>query len=259
MEIGLRGKVALVTGASSGIGRATAVLFAGEGARVAATFNKDMQAAREAEAEMRQAAGEVLMEAVDMADHAAISALVDKVSQKWGGVDILISAAATYGRTDFDFEKDGLERWNETMAVDLTGAFVIAKAVFPHMKQQGWGRIVFLGSTAGEIGLENAAHYAAAKAGLAGLTRGLARDLGRYGILVNCVAPARVLTAKQAKSIPRAVLDADASYVPVGRLANADDVARTILFFGSGWNTFVSGEVVLVDGGGRLRKPLGMK
>lgn len=265
MDVGVRGKVVLVTGASSGIGRQTAVLYAGEGARVVGTFNKDREAARQAEAEMREAAegsgagGSAMMDTLDMADPAAISALVERVSKRWGGVDILVHAAAAYGRTNFDFEKDGLERWNEAVAVDLTGAFVLTKAVFPHMKQRGWGRIVYLGSTAGEIGVENAAHYGAAKAGLSGLTRGLARDLGRYGILVNCVAPARVRTLKQERTIPKAELDEDASFVAMGRLATVDDVARTALFLASGWNTFVSGQTVVVDGGGRLRKPLGAK
>lgn len=262
MDVGVRGKVVLVTGASSGIGCQTAILYAREGAKVLGTFNKDREAAQQAEAEMRRAAdgsgsgGGVLMEALDMGDTAAISALVDKINERWGGVDILVNAAAAYGRTNFDFENDGLERWNEAVSVDLTGAFVLTKAVFPYMKEEGWGRIVYVGSTAGEVGVENAAHYGAAKAGLSGLTRGLARDLGRYGILVNCVAPARVRTLKQEQTIPRAELDEDASFVSLGRLATVDDVARTVLFLASGWNTFVSGQTVLVDGGGRLRKPL---
>lgn len=131
----------------------------------------------------------------------------------------------------------------------LTGAYLMIKACLPHMKEKRWGRIVSISSGIALYGLQSTAHYAAAKSGLHGLTRTLAKELGPYGILVNVVAPWLVMTDRYKEILPEEYKEAAKRTNPLGDAPESDDVARTILFAGSGWNTYVNGEIILVDGG----------
>lgn len=139
------------------------------------------------------------------------------------------------------------------ITVVLTGYFLLSREVFPYMQQKGWGRIVNIGSTIGLFGLKGSVHYSTAKAGLIGLTKTAAKEMAPHGILVNAVAPALVLRPPEnvpAKSQFRSALEeAEAKASPIGRVIVPDDVARTVLFLASAWNTAVNGQVLAIDGG----------
>jgi NAD(P)-dependent dehydrogenase (short-subunit alcohol dehydrogenase family) len=131
----------------------------------------------------------------------------------------------------------------------LTGSFLMVKACFSHMKEQRWGRIVNVSSEIALYGMNKASHYAAAKSGLHGFTRSIAKELGPYGILSNVVAPWLIMTERFKETLPQEAKDATARVNPLGGAPEAEDVARTILFLGSAWNTYVNGEIIAVDGG----------
>jgi 3-oxoacyl-[acyl-carrier protein] reductase len=249
VELELKGKVVLITGAVGLIGRQMAQIFASEGARVVIADKDTGDTAKETARVVESAGGEAVVEYVDVTSPDSIKSLVGRVEQKWGGVDVLINNAAPGGRTTYQMETESLERWHEMLGVVLTGSFLLSREVFPYVKKRGWGRIVNFGSSIGLWGLKGSVHYASAKAGLAGLTRTLAKEMGPYGVLVNQVAPARVGSPERDTLTSRERLERELREIPIGRVLEADDVARVVLFLASGWNTAVNGENVVIDGG----------
>jgi NAD(P)-dependent dehydrogenase (short-subunit alcohol dehydrogenase family) len=140
-------------------------------------------------------------------------------------------------------------QWNRMLDVMLTGVFHTIHLCAPYMRAHKWGRIVNVASRSGLTGTARQAHYSAAKAGLIGLTRSLAKELGPDGVLVNAVAPTTILTPAMRESMTPEAQERMAKSIPLGRIATPDDVGRVVLFLGSGWNTFVNGEVITVGGG----------
>jgi 3-oxoacyl-[acyl-carrier protein] reductase len=247
MDLQLENRVALVTGGSRGIGRAVALLLAREGARVAITYRSR---ADDAAAVVAEAGDRAMAVPLDLADEASIRAAVAAVLDRWGRVDLLVGNA---------LDTAGLTLWPPTpfedqpatafLRANLDGPFTVAQAVVPAMRAQNFGRIVLISGTSGADGLPHAAVLSAAKAALHGLTRSLAKELGRDGVLVNAVLPGTTLTEHITELLPAAARAAREQASPIGRLLGPDEIAPAVAFLGSPVNTGVTGELVRVSGG----------
>ena len=232
----LEGKVALVTGASRGIGRAIAAELASQGARVIGT-------ATTAEgAKTIPGTGKVL----DVRDAAACDALVESVQKAFGDVAILVNNAAIT-RDNLALRMKDAE-WDEVMETNLRAVFRLSRAVMRGMMKARWGRIIHITSVVGAAGNPGQANYAAAKAGVAGMTRALARELGSRNITVNCVAPGFIDT-DMTRALPEASRSALLGQIPLGRLGEPQDVAAAVAYLASPAAGYVTGAVLHVNGG----------
>jgi 3-oxoacyl-[acyl-carrier protein] reductase len=240
------GKRVLVTGASRGIGRATAEALAAAGAAVAINYARSAAEAEEAAAAAAAAGGEVVLEQADLADPDAIAALFDRLRQRWGGVDIIVNNAA--------ITRDGyvmllpVEAWDDVMAVNLRAAFLCARQGLRWMIRQHWGRIINVISPAALLGKDGAANYAATKGGLLSFTKSLAREVGRYGITVNAICPGLIETRMIAK-LPAAECARFEQQIALGRLGAPPEVAHAIRFLASPAAAYITGSTLVVDGG----------
>ena len=238
--LSLRGRVALITGAARGIGAATARAFADAGARVALL---DREAA-EVEAVARETGGTACP--ADVTDDAAVRRAVDGVVARWGRLDILVNNAGIVRDAVLADVKD--EDWAATLDVNLRGAMLCARAAVPHMRAAGFGRILSATSIVARTGNYGQTAYVASKAGIIGLTRAWARELGPRGITANAVAPGFIDT-DMVKSVPPKVMAELLSRTPAGRMGRPEEVANVYLFLASDLASFVNGAVVGVDGG----------
>jgi 3-oxoacyl-[acyl-carrier protein] reductase len=240
----LQGKVALITGAGSGIGAATARRFAREGALVA--INDARTDGLESVAgDVRAAGAKALVLAGDVAKKADCERMVRATVEAFGRVDILINNAGI--NRDAMAAKMSEEQWDAVLAVNLKGTFLVAQAALPGMRERGWGRVVNT-SSVGSLGNIGQANYAASKAGVIGLTKTLALEYARYGVTVNALAPGPVMTAMLA-GVPDAIKEKIVSQVPVGRIAAPDEIAGVHVFLASDDSAFITGQVLFVDGG----------
>ena len=250
MDVGLRDRVVLITGASGGTGPTIARAFAAEGA-IVALHQRRADAASRAQAtadEIVAAGGRAVTFAADLRSTAEVAAMIDRLTAETGPVGVLVTATSAYRNDRFPEIED--EAWASVVDDMLGATFRVARAVVPGMQAAGWGRIVNIAARSGLAGVARATHYAAAKAGIVGLTRSLAKELGPQGILVNAVAPTQILTIKDGvPSIPDERAAEMAKSIPVRRLATPDDLAAVVLWLGSAANSYVSGEVVSLTGG----------
>ena len=242
-----KGKTALVTGASRGIGRAIAVALARGGARVALNYAGNQAAAEEALRLVREAGSpEARLFQFDVADADAVTRAVDEVVKSMGGLHILVNNAGVALDQLVMRLKD--EDWKRQLDVNLTGAFhLIRAATRPMMKARG-GVIVNLTSVVGETGNAGQAAYSATKAGLIGLTKSVARELASRNVRVNAVAPGYIDTDMTA-AVPEAARQKMAEMIPLGRLGSAEDVAAAVAWLCSDQASYVTGEVLRVNGG----------
>ena len=242
----LEGRVALVTGASRGIGRAVALRLAAEGAAVAIAYGASEAAAREvAEAAAGHGVATALLDA-DLGDAAAATGLVARAAEALGKVDVLVNNA---GVTRDQLAVRMSDRdWSDVLAVDLTAAFMLCRSALRGMLRARWGRIVNVSSIAGVVGNPGQANYSAAKAGLIGLTKALAKEVGSRGITVNAVAPGFVETDMTA-GLPADLIERALTVVPAGRLGTAEEVAAAVAFLAAPEAAYVNGHVLHVDGG----------
>jgi 3-oxoacyl-[acyl-carrier protein] reductase len=249
----LDGRVAFVTGAGRGIGAATALRMAEEGARVALA-DVDTEGCQQVAAELNQIGSEGLVLRCDVTDSAIVQEAVDETASQFGRLDILVNNAGVV-RDNLLFKMPE-DDWEAVMNVHLKGAFLCSRAAQKYMVQQKYGRIVSLSSTAA-LGNRGQANYSSAKAGLQGLTRTLAIELGPFGITVNAVGPGFIDTEMTRSTARRQGLDPDAviaqasKVIPVRRVGQPRDVANVICFLCSEEASFVNGQVIYVAGGPR--------
>nr|BBH86482.1 beta-ketoacyl-ACP reductase [Thermosporothrix sp. COM3] len=252
MDLGLQQKVVMVTGSSSGIGRATALAFGREGARVVVTYRSQHAQAEETASRVLEVGGEALVVPYDLASEETITQAVDTVVQRWGSIDVLVNNAVQWGSLEDmgkRFEDVPAQNWKPTLELSLMGVYSTLQRVVPLMRTRGWGRIVNVSSNVAEDGIPGAGAYAAAKAGLHGLTRVLARELGSAGILANVVMPGFTLTERNRDQFPAQMQAAVAQQNPTGRLTTPEDVAALIVFLCSAANGHVNGEAIRCTGG----------
>jgi 3-oxoacyl-[acyl-carrier protein] reductase len=248
MDLELADKVVLITGASGGLGRELAVEFGRQDARVAVHFNNNAEAAEVVAQSVEAVGGEAFTVSADLTERESVQAMIAEIGVEWGGVDVLVNNAVAF-ESGVPVETIGLDQWYRMIDVVLTGAYHTISLCAPYMRRRKWGRIVNIASRTGMVGGPKMAHYTSAKAGLIGLTRALAKELGPDGILVNAVAPTTILTPKERERHSKEDQERIASRIPLGRIAMPEDVAHVVLFLGSGWNTYVNGEVITVGGG----------
>jgi 3-oxoacyl-[acyl-carrier protein] reductase len=250
MDTGLGGRVVLITGGGGGAGPTVARAFAAEGAAVAVHYRSSAARAEAVVAAIRDAGGRAIGVAADLGSRAEVGSMVERTTSELGPVAVLVTATSAYRSEAFVDIDDG--SWAEVTDDVLGATYRACRAVVPGMVESGWGRIVNVAARSGLVGVAKSAHYAAAKAGVIGLTRSLAKELGPSGILVNAVAPTQIQTEKDGvPSIPADRAERLAVQIPVRRVATADDLAATVLWLGSAANTYISGEVVTLGGGAR--------
>jgi 3-oxoacyl-[acyl-carrier protein] reductase len=240
------GQVALVTGASRGIGRATALALAEAGANVAVNYAHNKAAAAEVVKLIEGMGRTARAYAGDISDAAIVAQFVAQVYQDFGRIDILVNNAAI--NRDHSFTKMTTQEWVDVINTDLNGPFHVSHLVVPKMAEAGGGRVIFVTSMVGQIGAFGQANYGAAKAGLIGLMRTLAREYARKNVLVNAVAPGYTET-DMTSGIPEKVMESIKSQIPLGRMARAEEVAGAIAFLAGPSATYITGQVLSVNGG----------
>jgi NAD(P)-dependent dehydrogenase (short-subunit alcohol dehydrogenase family) len=239
-------RVAFVTGGSRGIGRATCVALAAAGHRVAFCYGSDDAGAADTEAAVRSTGGEVLAIRASVGDTVAIDAAFSMVEDSFGPVELLVNNAG--------ITRDGLlarmtdEAWDDVIRVNLTGAFQAIRRATPKMMRARFGRIINVSSIGGHLGGAGQANYSAAKAGLLGLSRSVAREYGSRGITCNVVAPGPIVTA-MTEAQGEEWMAGVATAVPVGRFGTPEECAATIAFLCSDAAGYITGALVPVDGG----------
>ena len=242
----LDGKNALITGAARGIGKAIALKFASEGADVAFTDLEINEAALQTIRELEAFGHKVKAYASNAADFEATQQVVAQVVADFGRIDILVNNAG--------ITKDGLvmrmseQQWDAVIAVNMKSAFNFLHAVVPVMARQRSGSIINMASIAGQTGNPGQVNYAASKAGLIAMAKSVAKEMGSRGIRANAIAPGYVIT-EMTEGLPQAVKDEFVKLIPLGRGATVEEIANTALYLGSDLSSYVSGQVIAVNGG----------
>ncbi len=245
-DFSLDGHVALVTGGSRGIGRALALALARHGADVAITYVSQAKRAEETAAGVRAAGRRCHVAACDVVDGAAVVAVVEAVTEAIGPPDILVNNAGITRDTLLMRMKD--EDWDTVVATDLRGAFVTTRACLRGMMRNRWGRIINIGSVVAAMGNPGQANYAAAKAGLGGFTRSIAREIGSRNITANLIAPGFIETDITA-DLPDDLVTRVRAQIPLQRLGTPEDVAPLVVFLAGEGGRYITGQTINVDGG----------
>ena len=242
----LRGQVAIITGGARGIGRATTIELANAGARVLINYQRSAGAAEALAAEIVAAGGDAFAYQADVADEQAVTGMVQAVLDRWGKIDILVNNAGI--TADAPLARLRPEQWQHVIETDLTSVFLCCRAVIPAMQRASYGRIVSVSSLAALAGNVGQTNYAAAKAGIIGLSRSLAREVARDGITVNVVAPGYIET-DMVETVPETLRAWALQAIAIGRFGRPEEVAAAIRFLVSPRASYITGHVLTIDGG----------
>ena len=243
---GLDGKIALVTGASKGIGAAIALRLAERGARVAVNYNTSEGLAEQVAASIRDAGGDALTVRADVSDLPQVTAMVERIADDWGAVDILVNNAGIIGDSLLVRMTD--EAWGQVIATNLNGTFYCTRSVLRAMVRKRWGRIVNISSVVGIRGNAGQANYSASKAGVLGFTKSLAKEVATRNITVNAVTPGYIRT-DTVNVLPQHLKDRIMTWIPQGHFGEVDDIAHIVAFIASEKAKYMTGQVISVDGG----------
>ena len=242
----IEGKTALVTGASKGIGRAISLELAGMGVKVAVNYNSSKAEAEEVVQAITDIGGKALKVQADVSDLEQVNAMVDKVNDAWGGVNIMVNNAGIIN--------DGLlmrmsdEAWHRVMGVNLNGTFYCTRATLRHMVRERWGRVINIGSVVGIRGNIGQTNYSSSKAAIIGFTKSLAKEVATRNITVNAVTPGYISTETVA-GLTQRQKDTIMTWIPQGKFGNTEDIANMVGYLASEKASYVTGQIISVDGG----------
>jgi 3-oxoacyl-[acyl-carrier protein] reductase len=242
----MSGKTALVTGAGRGIGRATAIKLGAAGAKVAINYNASQAQAQDVVAAITEAGGEAQAVKADVSKADEVDAMVNRLVKEWGKVDILVNNAGI--TRDNLMMRMSQDEWDAVIDTNLRSAYFCTKAVLRSMLRNRWGRIISLSSVVGLTGNAGQANYAAAKAGLIGFTKSVAREVGGRNITANAIAPGFIETDITA-GLPEELKAAMLKTIPADRYGQPDDIANAVVFLASDLAAYINGQVLNVDGG----------
>jgi NAD(P)-dependent dehydrogenase (short-subunit alcohol dehydrogenase family) len=242
----LEGRIALVTGGGRGMGRAHCLELARRGARVAA-IDLDGDVAEETAQLVRNAGGEAVGIAADVADRRAVEAAVDQVAGRFGGLDVVVSNAGLVN-DDTTLEETDDDAWHRMLAVNVDGALHVTRAACPWLRRSGHGRVVIVSSMWGQVGPGHSYAYVAAKGALIAFAKNLAVELAGDGVLVNAIAPGSIRT----RMIPDAERELALYPIPVGRMAEPEEVSYLVAFLASDEAAFITGQVIPINGGAEI-------
>ena len=243
----LMGQVALVTGASRGIGAVIARSLGEAGANVGVNFSSDRSGANEVSEEIKAGGSESIIIQGDVSVETEAELIVKQTTEEWGHIDILVNNAG--------ITKDGLllrmkaEDWDRVIDVDLRGAFLCSKYVMPHMIRRRQGRIINISSVVGIGGNAGQSNYAAAKAGLIGFTKAVAREVATRNVTVNAIAPGFIETGGMVEGMTDEAKQNVLDRIPMGRFGSGLDVAKTVVFLSGSGASYITGQVITIDGG----------
>lgn len=241
----LKDKVAVVTGASRGIGRSLALIMAAQGAKLVLSA-RNGEALAQLVAEIQAAGGSAVAVAGDVSSAAAANELIEAGMQAFGRIDILVNNAGITRDALLLRMKD--EDWDEVLNINLKGAFLCTRAAAKVMSKQRFGRIINISSVVGEMGNPGQANYCASKAGLLGLTKSVARELARRNVTVNAITPGFIVT-DMTEALPEKTREELAVQIPLGRLGSAEDIAHAVVFLASDQAGYITGQTLGVNGG----------
>jgi 3-oxoacyl-[acyl-carrier protein] reductase len=242
----LKNKVALVTGSSRGIGRAIAIELAKNGIDIVVNSSSNPQEGLEVVEEIKKIGQRALYIQADISNPDQVVKMIEKIIHEFGRIDSLVNNAGI--NMDKKLENMDIDRWNRVISVNLTGTFNCTKAVIKFMKEQGGGKIVNISSIVGEIGNFGQSNYSASKGGVISITKTVAKEYARYGILVNAIAPGFIKT-KMVEGIPEEVIQRIVEQIPLGRLGKPEEVAKLVAFLVSDNANYITGQVININGG----------
>ena len=242
----LQGKVCLVTGATRGIGRATAIALADAGADVLFSYAQSKEQALEVEKLLRNKGVRAQGYQANVASAEEVQSMATQAQQNFGPISVLVNNAGI--TRDRSFLKMTHQMWDEVVRVNLDGLFHVTQAVLPRMLETGWGRIINVSSIIGQTGNFGQANYAATKGAAISFTMSIAREVAKKGVTVNAIAPGFIET-DMLKGVPSAALDQVRGMTPMGRLGKPEEIADAIVFLASPRASFITGQVLAVNGG----------
>ncbi len=245
MKIDLSGQTAVVTGASQGLGRQMAIALGAAGAKVACIARNAEKLAATVEA-IKAAGGDGEAMPSDVSQSEGVDKIIENINENWGRLDIVVNNAGITRDTLLPIMTD--EQWDDVIATNLRGTFLFCRAASKVMMKQRYGRIINISSVSGLIGNPGQTNYSASKAGMIGLTRSLAKELAKRKVTVNAIAPG-FIESDMTQALGDAILDEVKKRIPAKRIGTADDVAACVLFLASPAASYITGQVLTVDGG----------